>query len=218
MEITCTHAAAGFSLTTSQVQHTPRIHHPLGGSLTPTPTGGADVARLWHGGTRMGGAHSGGDPPHTAPTAPSAPRQTDAEGTAPLAPGSLHPRPNAPPNAGGASSYILLLGCYPGWRQAGSLRRRRRAPPKAAQLPVSPERKPALGTGVSAPTLPGTSSRSAQPPFACCGPAARIILWRHPLSCCTRRHRRHCTAIPSAPAAPSGAATPSYTLPQPRRP
>merc|ERR1712091_790593 len=78
---------------------------------------------------------------------PSAPRQTDAEGTAPLAPGSLHPRPNAPPNAGGASSYILLLGCYPGWRQAGSLRRRRRAPPKAAQLPVSPERKPALGTG-----------------------------------------------------------------------
>ena len=120
--------------------------------------------------------------------------------------------------APGATALSLAVTRRTGWRQAGSLRRRRRAPPKAAQLPVSPERKPALGTGASAPTLPGTSSRSAQPPFACCGPAARIILWRHPLSCCTRRHRRHCTAIPSAPAAPSGAATPSYTLPQPRRP
>ena len=35
MEITCTHAAAGFSLTTSQVQHAPRIHHPLGALSRP---------------------------------------------------------------------------------------------------------------------------------------------------------------------------------------
>ena len=176
MDITCTHAAAGFSLTTSQIQHTPRMYHPLGALLRPR----RPVGRMRHGSGMgapgHGGAHSGGDPPQTAPTAPSAPRRTDAEGTAPLAAGSLHPRPNAPPNAGGESSYVLLLGCYPGWQRAGSLRRRRRAPPKAAQTPVSPERNPALGTGASAPTLPSTSSRSTQPPFACCGPAARIIL------------------------------------------
>ena len=45
---------------------------PPWGSLTPAPAGGADAGRLWHGGTRTEGAHSGGDlrrqlqplPPH----------------------------------------------------------------------------------------------------------------------------------------------------------
>ena len=90
---------------------------PPWGSLTPAPACGADAGRLWHGGTRTEGAHSGGYPAQTAPTAPSAPRQTDAEGAAPLAAGPWCPRPNAPPNAGEASPHIPFLGCYPGWRQ-----------------------------------------------------------------------------------------------------
>ena len=110
------------------------------------------------------------DTPQTAPTTPSAPRQTDAEGAAPPAAGPWCPRPNAPPKAGEASPYIPLLGCYPGWRQAGSLRRRRRAPPKAAQTAVSPERKPAPIHEASLPTPKASLSSPRMQPTACLDP------------------------------------------------
>ena len=139
---------------------------PPWGSLTPAPAGGADVGRLWHGGTRTEGAHCGGDPPRTAPTAPSAPRQTDAEGAAPLAAGPWCPRPNAPPKAGEASPYIPLLGCYPGWRQTGSLRRRWRAPPKAAQTAVSPQELRGSGAEASLPTPKASLSSPRMQPTA----------------------------------------------------
>ena len=143
---------------------------PSWGSLTPAPAGGADAGRLWHGGTRTEGAHSGGYPPQTAPTAPSAPRQTDAEGAAPPAAGPWCPRPNAPPNAGEASPHIPFLGCYPGWRRAGSLWRRRRAPPKAAQTAVSPEKSRAAIHGASLPTPKASLSSPRMKPTACLDP------------------------------------------------
>ena len=143
---------------------------PPWGSLTPAPACGADAGRLWHGGTRTEGAHSGGDPPQTAPTAPSAPRQTDAEGAAPLAAGPWYPRPNAPPNAGEASPYIPFLGCYPGWRQARSLRWWRRAPPKAAQTAVSPEKSRTAIHEASLPTPKASLSSPRMQPTACLDP------------------------------------------------
>ena len=143
---------------------------PPWGSLTPAPAAGADAGRLWHGGHPDRGRHSGGDPPQTAPTAPSAPRQTDAEDAAPLAAGPWCPMPNAPPKAGEASPYTPLLGCYPGWQRAGSLRRWRRAPPKAAQTAVSPEKKPGSIHEAPLPTPKASLSSPRMQPTACLDP------------------------------------------------
>jgi hypothetical protein len=145
------------------------IHHVI-----PTPVGLSHARAGWWGrcGTALArghpheGAHSGGDPPQTAPTAPSAPRQTDAEGAAPLAAGPWCPRPNAPPKAGEASPRIPFLGCYPGWQQAGSLRRRWRASPKVAQTAVSPQELRRSGAEASLPTPKASLSSPRMQPTA----------------------------------------------------
>ena len=71
---------------------------------------------------------------------------------------------------GEASPYIPLLGCYPGWRQAGSLRWRRRAPPKAAQTAVSPEKSRTAIHEASLPTPKASLSSPRKQPTACLDP------------------------------------------------
>ena len=169
MEIICAHTETGISATKAQRYYAQRVPHHLGALSRPRrPVGpmrdgsgtGAPEPR----------ALTVADTPQTAPTTPSAPRQTDAEGAAPLAAGPWCPRPNAPPKAGEASPHIPFLGCYPGWRQARSLRWRRRAPPKAAQTEVSPERTPAPIHEASLPTPKASLSSPRMQPTACLDP------------------------------------------------
>ena len=119
---------------------------PPWGSLTPAPACGADAGRLWHGGTRTEGAHSGGY--STDSSNHSLRTQTDrCRGRRTSCGRPLVPQAQRAPQSRRSKPPYPFPGLLPGLA-AGSLRQRWRAPPRRPLRRRSrPKESPALFAG-----------------------------------------------------------------------